>query len=131
SQALEHHAFAERQRQRPFTERETEETHKFECRLRLRQFVCNRAPANEVEIAALNLACWPGRSVARFFFTVAAQNPGDPLVHQFMTQCASALPVIWNGQERRRSTRSTGREDQERYDPQIEYEFVKGVCSFV
>ena len=131
TRALEHHAFMERQRRRPFLEQESDDTHQSDLRLRLREFVTHRGAANEAQIAALDLARWPGRAIAPHLFSIATQNPGDRLARRLMQRCAATLPTIWEVNERSRSPTSHSLSEEERYDPHIEHEFVKAVCGFV
>jgi hypothetical protein len=132
TRALEHHALMERRRRRPLFEQVSDDgsgdTFKNDLRLRMREFVINRGPGDEAQIATLDLARWPGRAVASHLFAIAAQNPVDPLARQVMQQCATTLPTIWEANERRRSM---SHRDEERYDPQIEHDFVDALCRFV
>jgi hypothetical protein len=128
--ATERHAFMERQRRQPFTERESEEPFHGDLRLRLREFVSRREAADEAQIATLNIAIWPGRAVARHLFGIAAQNPLDPLLQQVMQRSAALLPAFWEANDRTRRLRSGGHDDEERYDARIEHDFVDAICRF-
>jgi hypothetical protein len=128
--AAERDAFLERQRRQPFTERESEEPFHADLRLRLREFISSREAADEVQIAALNIAVWPGRRVARHLFGIAAKNPHDFLLQQVMQRSAALLPTIWEANSRGRRSRLGTHEDEERYDPQIEHDFVDAICRF-
>ena len=94
TQAMERHAFMERQRRQPFTGREPDEPFHNDLRLRLREFVADRKTTDEAEVAALDIAHWPGRTVARHLFGIATQNPNDPLLQQLMQRSAALLPAI-------------------------------------
>lgn len=128
--AAERHAFVERQRRQPFTEREAEEPFHGGLRLRLREFISSREAADEAQIAALNIAIWPGRKVAQHLFGIAAKNPHDSLLQQVMQRSAALLPAIWEANARGRRLRRETRGDEQRYDPQIEHEFVDAICRF-
>jgi hypothetical protein len=122
TQALEDYAFVERQRQSAYWESESDSTFHITLRSRMRELVVNREAGNEDQIIALDLARWPGRTVARHLFTIAAQNQDDPFIRQIMQQCAVTLPAIWEANQRPRK--------DERYDPQIEHDFVDALCRF-
>ena len=126
TEAVERHAFAEEQRSRPILDRAPDGTFQEKLRLRMRDFVRTRGTANEPQIGDLDLAKWPGRGVAGHLLIIAAQNPGDPLTRRLMQRCVATLPSIWEANQR--SSRR-GRED--RYDPQIEHDFVDAICRFV
>ena len=131
TQALEHHAFVEQQRRQSFLKRESDDTHQSHLRLRMRAFVANRGASDESQIAAVNIARWPGSAVAPYLFAIATQNPDDRLVREIMQGCAATLPTIWEANERSRRSLSRNHNDDERYDPHIEHEFVKAICQFV
>jgi hypothetical protein len=128
--ATERHAFMERQRRQPFTERESEESFHGDLRLRLREFVSRREAADEAQIAALNMAIWPGRSIAQHLFGIAAQNPHDSLLQRLMQRSAALLPVFWETNARGHRSRRGVYQDEERYDPHLEHDFVKAICRF-
>ena len=71
TRALEHHAFVERRRRRPFLEQVSDDgsddTFENDLRLRMREFVINRGPGNEAQIAGLVLARWPGGQLRRTY----------------------------------------------------------------
>jgi hypothetical protein len=127
---MERHAFTERQRRRPFTERESEEPFHGDLRLRLREFVSSREAADEAQIGNINFAVWPGRAVAKHLFRIAAQNPRDSLLRHIMQRSAALLPAIWKADKQRHRSRKGANNDEERYDPQIEHDFVDAICRF-
>lgn len=128
--ATERHVFLERQRQQPFTEREPEEPFHGDLRMRLREFISRREAANEAQIGNLNCAVWPGRSVAQHLFRIAVQNPEDPIMHQIVQRSTTVLPKIWKADGQKYRSRRGDNEDEERYDLQIEHEFVDAICRF-
>lgn len=130
TEATERNAFMERQRQQPFTERESEEPFHSDLRLRLRDFISNREAADESHIGNLNCAIWPGRAVSRHLFQIAAQNPHDSLIHQIMQRCIALLPEIWKADSQRYQSRMGAEENEERYDAQIQHDFVDAICRF-
>ena len=127
--ATERHAFVERQRRKPFTEQEPEELFHSNLGLRLREFISSCQAADEDQIASLNIAVWPGRTVARYLFGIAARNPRDPFLQQLMQRSAALLPVFWEADARGHRLRR-GVEDEERYDPHLEHDFVDAICRF-
>jgi hypothetical protein len=131
TQELEKHAFLDWQRRRPFIEQESGEAYEADVRSRLREFIANRGAGNEAQIAALNLARWPGRAVSQHLFAIATEHPNDPLVRLLMQRCVVMLPTIWEMNESSRSSMSHSRGDEERYDSHIEHEFVKAICRYV
>lgn len=128
--AKERHSYMERQRRRPFTERESEEPIHGGLRLRLREFISRREAADEAEIGTLNCAVWPGRAVAKHLFSIAARNPNDPLLRQVMQRSTGLLPAIWKGDRQRHRLRHDANENEERYDLQVEHDFVDAICRF-
>jgi hypothetical protein len=47
-----------------------------------------------------------------------------------MQRSAALLPTIWEANSRGRRSRLGTHEDEERYDPQIEHDFVDAICRF-
>lgn len=128
--AKERHYFLEKQRRRPFTERESEEPFHGELRSRLREFISRREAADEAQIGTLNCAVWPGRTVAQHLFRIAARNPQDPLLRQIMQRSTALLPEIWKADRQRHRLPHGANEGEERYDLQIEHDFVDAICRF-
>jgi hypothetical protein len=129
--AVEKHAFLEKQRQRPFLERESDEAFEAHLRSRLRGFIADREPADEAQIVGLNLARWPGRAVSKHLFAIGTQQPSDPMARQLMRRCIAVLPIIWEAHERSRHVGLRNRGDEERYDPHFEHDLVDATCRFV
>lgn len=130
SDAKERHSFLEKQRRRPFTERESGEPFHGELRSRLREFISRREAADEAQIGSLNCAVWPGRAVAQHLFRIAARNPQDPLLRQIMQRSTALLPAIWKADRQRYRLPHGANEGEERYDLQIEHDFVDAICRF-
>lgn len=128
--AKERHICLERQRRRPFTILESEETFHGELRSRLREFISRREAADEAETGTLNCAVWPGRSVARYLFQIAVRNPQDPLLRQIMQRSTALLPMIWRSDRQRHRLPHGANGGEDRYDLQIEHDFVDAICCF-
>ena len=128
--AVEKHSFAEIQRQRPFLERESDETFESKLRSEMREFIINRRAANEEQIGALDLGRWPGRTVSKHLFSIVTEQPNDPLAQQLMRRCIAALPLIWEANQRRHSVGRRNR-GEERYDPHFEHDLVDTACRFL
>lgn len=128
--ASERHAFMERQRGQPFKERESEEPFNGDLRLRMREFVSRREVVDEALIATLNITIWPGRAVAQYLFGIAVQNPSDPVLQQIMQRSAAILPSFWEANARRRRSRPGAHDEDERYDPKVERDFVDAICRY-
>ena len=127
----ERHVFVERQRRRHFSEQESDDSHRVALRKRLREFISNRGAVDEAQIASLDLTRGPGRSVARYLFAIATQNPEDQLSQQVIYRCAAALPTIWNVRERSHNSRPQDSDADERYDSQSEHDIIDAICRFV
>src|SRR5690606_5182412 len=128
--ANERHFFVERQTRRRFSERASEERFEVDLRLRLREFISGREVSDEAQIRTLNCAVWPGRSIAKHLFRIASQNPHDPLLRGVMQRSTAILPDIWNSDCQMRRSQHGANEDEERYDPQIEHNFVDAICRY-
>jgi hypothetical protein len=131
TQAVEKYAFQERQRQRPYSERESEEDYSTSIRSELREFIVARGPADETQIGALDLAQWPGRAVSKHLFAIATQQPDDALLRIVMHRSGAVLPKIWEAYERRHHRRARDGDEEKRYDPHFEHDLVEAFCRYV
>lgn len=127
---MEHHDFSESQREHPFTEQEPWEFFYNDFRLQLRKSIEQRETANEAEIAAINIATWPGRKIAPHLFFIAIENSRDPILQQVMHRCAALLPAIWEVETCTRQSRPSAHNNEERYDLNLEHDFVNAICRF-
>lgn len=128
--ASERHSFSEKRKTPPFTEREPENQFYSDLRLKLREFISHRGAANEEQIGTLDIARSPGRSIARHLFTIATENPNDPLLQQLMQRSTALLPMYWQANARGHRARQAAQEMEGRYDSLLEHDVIDAVCQF-
>jgi len=130
--AIEQHTLAKRPWQQRFAEQGSEHSFHKDLRSRSREFIVRREPANEAQIITLDIAHWPGRTMARHLFEMAAQNPNDLLLRQIMQRSVTLLPMFWERESNSRKFRMRGDDshDEEPCDPELEHSFVDAICRF-
>lgn len=108
---------------------EWEAAEKAAVREELREFIKSGAEVYEDRIGEIDLAQRPGRSIAHHIFAITLENPRDPLALKIVRRCASELPKIWEINQRSQRDYSHGGE--ERFNPEMEHEYVDAICQFV
>jgi len=131
TQAVEKENFRNAQRQKPYSDRESEDAYAVSLISELRDFIVARGAADEARIADLDLGQWPGRAVSKFLFTIAAYQPHDNLIEMMMRQSIAMLPKIWEADRRRHQIRPGAVGGEQRYDPHFEHDLVEAACRYL
>jgi hypothetical protein len=130
TQAIEKETFCRAERQRPYSQRQSEDAYVVSLRPQLRDFIVARGAADETLIADLDLGNWPGRAVAKYLLIIAAHQPHDSLIETVMRRSIAMFPKIWESHRRRHELRRGSGAEDDRYDPHFAHALVEAACRY-
>jgi len=131
TQAVEKETFRETQRQRPYSDRESEDAYAVSLRSELRDFIIARGAADETRMADIDLGHWPGRAVSKYIFTIAAHQPHDSLIETVMRRSIAMFPKIWESHRQRHELQRGSVAGEDRYDAHFEHDLVEAACRYL